>query len=228
MRNINKIYYSIFLRTFNYFFRENKIVPKNIIIFNNEISIVVGLIWILLGSKKIIINGSHNFINFDNVKRKFNYLSELIQNKEFDKYNLIGDKLNLDIYKKLFATLPENSVLSKKLNFINNQLNLLIEKKSSKLLIENIKSLDIEHSKYIICLNYNRTEKLENYFKIINKDDLLYFFMSNKLNKINIDVTENFIEYILKYFKIEYKNVLHRIFVFYNQQKELTYLFKKK
>ena len=112
MKKIYNFYHSVFLRSFNYFLLNKKLIPNKIIVYDNEISISVGLIWMLVGTNEILIRNSSK-TNFNLIKKNFKFLFKLIKEKEFDKHNIVLDKLNLNVYKKLFENIPKDSILEK-------------------------------------------------------------------------------------------------------------------
>lgn len=221
------LYHSVFLRSFNYLPFNKKSIPNKIIVFNNEISITVGLIWMLLGANEILIK-NYSKVKLNIIKKNFKYMFEIIKQKEFDKYNVVHDKLNLNVYKKLFEAIPSEALLMKRFLEINLMLDSSINNKSLKLLMKHNKVDDVNKNSYIICINPNLNQNLEYYFNGLKKDDLVYFFVTDITNKIRNKVVDNLKFKIEKYFNIDYQNyVLKKIF-FQKKIKEITYLIRKK
>ena len=226
MKKIYNFYHSVFLRSFNYFLLNKKLIPNKIIVYDNEISISVGLIWMLVGTNEILIRNSSK-TNFNLIKKNFKFLFKLIKEKEFDKHNIVLDKLNLNVYKKLFENIPKDSILEKRFLKINSMLDLSIKNESLKLNRQINVSGSCKNS-YIICIDPNLSENLEDYFKSLKKDDLVYFFSSDEINKIRNKDFNDLKFNIEKYFKIDYKNTLFKKIIFHKKIKEITYLIRKK
>jgi len=189
-----KFSYSIFLRTFNYSYLNDKYIPKKILVLNNNNSIITGLLWLLIGSNKIYILNS--FTDFKHIKKVFNSASKYILNKDFDKLILINDKLNLDVYEKLFSLNDNSQILLDRITQINIHLDLLIDKNTSSLIeISDDSKLKSDYFDFIISVNYtnNRLNYLPSLFsRILKPSAYLYYFTSSKFTSYNlIQIEEN-------------------------------------
>ena len=187
-----KFSYSIFLRTFNYFYLNNNYIPKKILVLNNNNSIITGLLWLLIGSNKIYI--LNNFTDFKHIKKVFNSASKYILNKDFDKLILINDKLNLDVYEKLFLLIDNSQILLDRITQINIHLDLLIDKNTSSLIeISDDSNLKSDYFDFIISVNYNPLNYLPSLFnRILKPSAYVYYFVLSKFTTYNLrQIEEN-------------------------------------
>jgi len=224
-----KFSYSIFLRTFNYFYLSNKYIPEKILVLNNSNSIITGLLWLLIGSNKIYILNA--FTDFKQLKKVFNSASKYILNKDFDKLILINDKLNLDVYQKLFLLHDNSQILSDRITLINVHLDLLIDQNTSSLIeTYNDSDLKSDYFDFIISINYNddRQSHLPYLFnRILKPSAYLYYYISSKFTSNNLMHVEDIKSKHLNMFNIIYDNKVIYFRKFSSLIKEHTLVLKK-
>lgn len=193
-KNYSKLSYSIFLRTFNYYYRLNKNIPKRILVYDTENSISIGLLWLMLGVKSITIIQKSKTLDFLVLKQNFSLISRFLIDKEFDDFKMIHDKLNIDTYHNLFSLLSNKSYLLKNQKLINDNIDLLISKKKSNLLVlkTNIDYCKNNKFDFFISINYVFKDISKNIVKIssaLENQGLFYFiiFSNNAIKISNFD-----------------------------------------
>tara|TARA_Y100001958_G_C21248633_1_gene581700 strand:- start:10470 stop:11405 length:936 start_codon:yes stop_codon:yes gene_type:complete len=124
--------YSLFLRTFNSYFKYCNKIPKGILEVGPGDSNVVSLLWLMIGSKKVISIDAYEYLKKDQLIDNFKSSSELLINKSFCKSN-INPKLNLNIYEKLWTILPPLKELRKRQKIILNEIHNFNLNKESKM-----------------------------------------------------------------------------------------------